>query len=571
VKVLGPYLTLRRARLVTGCILFFYVTTHLLNHMAGIHSLGAMEQGRLWFVAFWSFPLSRFALYGSLLVHFLLALWAIYDKRRLRTIPRAEGLQLILGLAIIPMLAQHVIGTRIAESLYAVEDTYTYVLLTLYHFGPDKGLWQTVALLVAWTHGCLGLYFWLRLRPWFQAARPWLFGAALLIPVFALMGFLDGGREASRFAADPEWLRQALAAINLPSRDELATLQRLEERIYWGFGGLLALTLTAREIRTIVERQRGLVRITYPGGREVETVPGPSLLEVSQLNGIPHASVCGGRGRCSTCRVRVTLGFDDLPPPSPSESAVLARVGAAPDVRLACQIRPTHDVTVVPLLPSNASARDARPRPPHLQGREKDIAILFADLRGFTQLSEKKLPYDVVFMLNRYFAAMGQAVEEAGGHLDKFIGDGVMALFGADEGVDTGLACRQSLVAARGMSAALDTLNKTLAHDLEKPLRIGIGIHVGPAIVGEMGYAGAVGLTAIGDAVNTASRLEALTKEFNCELVISEDIVRHSGVDVTAWPVMETEIRGRRETLKVSAVTRARDLPEVRAPALQTA
>jgi len=102
-------------------------------------------------------------------------------------------------------------------------------------------------------------------------------------------------------------------------------------------------------------------------------------------------------------------------------------------------------------------------------------------------LSEKKLPYDVVFMLNRYFAAMGQAVEQAGGHVDKFIGDGVMALFGTDDRTDTGAACRQAIEAARGMSLALEALNKTLMHDLERPLRIGIGIHVGPAIVGEMG------------------------------------------------------------------------------------
>lgn len=236
-------------------------------------------------------------------------------------------------------------------------------------------------------------------------------------------------------------------------------------------------------------------------------------------------------------------------------------------MRLACQIRPKRDLAVVPLLPPSANPRDARPRPAHLQGREKEIAILFADLRGFTQLSEHKLPYDVVFMLNRYFAAMGQAVEQTGGHVDKFIGDGVMALFGADERTGPDLACRQALAAARAMSVALDALNKTLSHDLDRPLRIGIGIHMGPAIVGEMGYAGAVSLTAIGDAVNTASRLESLTKEFTCELVVSEEVAMRAGLDIAAYPVQETEIRGRSEKLRIRTVLHARDLPELLAAA----
>jgi adenylate cyclase len=563
VTLAGTYLTARRIRLITGVVLFVYVATHFINHALGLISLQAMEEGRRWFLGLWRNPVGTATLYTSLILHFALALWAVYQRRRLFSIPWAEALQLLLGLSIVPMLTQHVLGTRGAHEWYGVHDSYTYVVLTLYHFQPGSGLWQSAALLVAWTHGCLGLHFWLRLRLWYPHWRPLLNATALLIPVFGLIGFLDGGREASRLAADPEWLRTTLAAMNLPNRDGLAAMQAVEMQVYWWFAGLLALTLLARAIRSLVERHRGLVRVTYPGGREIKTIPGPTILDVSQQNGIPHAAVCGGRGRCSTCRVRVTLGLEGLPAPSTGETAVLARVGAAPNVRLACQVRPTSDITIVPLLPSNAGPREARARPAHLQGREKEIAILFADLRGFTMLSEKKLPYDVVFMLNRYFAAMGQAIESAGGHVDKFIGDGVMALFGTDERTDTATACRQAVEAARGMSLALDTLNKTLMHDLEKPLRIGIGIHVGPAIVGEMGYAGATTLTAIGDAVNTASRLESMTKDYACELVLSEDVAARAGLDLGMWPVMEAEIRGRQETLKLRAVIKAHQMPEM--------
>ncbi len=177
-------------------------------------------------------------------------------------------------------------------------------------------------------------------------------------------------------------------------------------------------------------------------------------------------------------------------------------------MRLACQLRPTGDIKVTPLLPPFATARDGFARPGYLQGGELEIAILFADLRAFTRLAETRLPYDVVFVLNRYFAAMGRAVEEAGGHLDKFIGDGVMALFGI--GSDPATGCREALHAARLMSEHLVELNAALENDLGEPLRIGIGLHFGPTIVGEMGYSKAVSLTAVGDAVNTASRLESL-------------------------------------------------------------
>ena len=171
------------------------------------------------------------------------------------------------------------------------------------------------------------------------------------------------------------------------------------------------------------------------------------------MAGIPHASVCGGRGRCSTCRMRVSRGIETLPPPSPQELAVLRRVGAPPNVRLACQTRPRSEIAVAPLLPPAAGPRAGFAQSTHLQGQEKEIAVLFADLRGFTTISEHKLPYDVVFVLNRYFAAMGKVIEEHGGHVDKFIGDGVMALFGIERGAEQG--ARQALAAAQSMARVL--------------------------------------------------------------------------------------------------------------------
>ena len=213
----------------------------------------------------------------------------------------------------------------------------------------------------------------------------------------------------------------------------------------------------------------------------------------------------------------------------------------------------------------NVSLQGGEPRPSYLQGSEREIAVLFADLRSFTQFAEAKLPYDVVFALNQYFRGMGQAVEAAGGHLDKFIGDGVMALFGVED--DLELGCRQALAAAAGMAQALEHLNEQLRHDLDQPLRMGIGVHAGAAIVGEMGYGPATSVTAVGDIVNTASRLETMTKEFTVQAVISSFVAERAGADLSAFEVRQITVRGRAETMAVHLVPDARNLPGVEANA----
>ncbi len=548
----------RRLRLASGVVLFAFVASHLANHAAGLISLAAIEAALGWFQKIWLNPYSSTLIYSAFAVHFLLALWAVYRRRSLLHMRAGEAIQLLVGLAIVPALALHFVGTHVAYNYFGVRVSYTYVLLYLWHLAPDKGLLQVVALLVAWVHGTMGLYFWLRLKPWFRRAQPLLYAVALLLPVLALLGFAGAGREVARLAADPAWLADFLASLRLPTGERREALLRIEDIILYLFFGLLAAALAARALRLALEARRGRVRITYPGGRTVEISPGTSVLEASQQNGIAHTSVCGGRGRCSTCRVRVSQGLERLAPPSPGEQAVLARVGAPPNVRLACQLRPTLDLAVAPVVPPGAGAAAGWRRPAHIQGQEKEIAILFADLRGFTKLSERKLPYDVVFVLNRYFAAMGKAIEGAGGHVDKFIGDGVMALFGVESG--SAIGSRQALQAAHDMALALVELNATLTHDLDQPLRVGIGLHTGPAIVGEMGHGKAVTLTAIGDAVNTASRIEALTKEFGAELVLSESVATAAGYDLSRYPEREVEIRGRAEKLRVRVIERAAEL-----------
>ena len=547
----------RRLRLFTGLVLFTYVTTHLLNHGLGVVSLEAMDAGRWWFLAFWRSVPGSVLLYGSLLIHIGLAFWALYERRTLR-MPLWEAAQLALGLSIPPLLIGHVFGTRVIWELYGIEDAYSRLTLALWALTPELGQKQVLALVVVWSHAMIGLHANVKLRAWYPRAAPFLLAFALLVPVLAVLGFVNAGRTAAALARTPEIRAQLLWHGHAPlTPAETARLLTIRERTLTTYATLLGAVLVARGVRGVVQRRRGRIRVTYPDNRRVSVPIGLSVLEVSRLARIPHASVCGGRGRCSTCRIRVRSAAPQ-PPPSEAEARVLARLGEPPDVRLACQLRPTSDLVAVPLLPATATAADGRlPGDAH-KGREQEIAVLFADLRGFTRLAEHRLPYDVVFFLNRYFEAVGGAIQRAGGVANQYTGDGVMALFGLDAGPVEG--CRHALAAAAEMVRSVASLSEALAADLREPLRLGIGIHTGPAVVGRMGYGEALYLTAVGDTVHVAARLEALTKEYDCELVISEAVARLAGVATSELPRHELTLRNRREPLAVFVVAEARSL-----------
>lgn len=545
--------TLALTRLATGLVLFFYVLTHNLNHTLGLVSLDALEAGRSVFLGFWRFPLIEPLLGLSLLIHLIIGLRALYRRRSLR-MPPLEALQLVLGLAAPPLLFTHVLGTTGAYHAFDTNDSYAFVLYAIWVVSPYFAFQQSAALLLTWFHGCIGLYFWLHLKPWFLNWSRVFSVLALLLPVLALTGFITGAKEVAHLASDPDWRADFLADANPPDASESAALYDWQARILIGYFLAIATVLVARLLRSALQRRRA-IRVHYPDGKEVVIQPGTSLLEASRIGNIPHASICGGRSRCSTCRVRVIRGDEHLNAINEEEARVLTRVKAPPGVRLACQARPTGPVMIQPLMPPNIGTRQLFSASELDQGKELEVAILFADLRNFTGMAEKRLPYDVVFLLNQYFRIMGEAVRAAGGHLDKFIGDGVMAIFGLRGQPE--LACAQALDAAKRMSEGLQAFNRQHAAELSKPLQIGIGIHFGAAIVGEMGYGRATTLTAIGDTVNTASRLESATKELGCELLISAIAAKAAELDATLGKSCEVALRGRDERLPAIAIADA--------------
>jgi adenylate cyclase len=242
----------------------------------------------------------------------------------------------------------------------------------------------------------------------------------------------------------------------------------------------------------------------------------------------------------------------EQPPPDPIEAVTLARIGAPPDVRLACQLRPETSIKVSPVLSAVESILAETLRVTPSPGREREVAVLFCDIRDFTRITSRSLPFDTVFMLNRYFAVVGRAVEQAGGRLDKFIGDGAMAIFGLDANAET--ACRQALDAAKSILDGLDQVSRELEQDLAEPLRVAIGIHSGPAIAGTMGYGRTTNVTVIGDTVNVASRLESVAKEMDAAIVISRHAAEQSRLELKGYAFQQVEIRGMATPLEVCVI-----------------
>jgi len=280
--------------------------------------------------------------------------------------------------------------------------------------------------------------------------------------------------------------------------------------------------------------------VTYEGDhRVVELMAGKTLLEHSQAHGIEHAHVCQGNARCSTCRVEVLEGLEHLGPRNEPEAKLANKLAFAPEVRLACQVRPSGPVRVRRLIRDDL---DLRLLPASDRARELRLAILFADVRSFTPFSERHVPHDVVHILNRYFEAMGGAVLRHGGVIDKYLGDGLMALFGVED--EPGPECCDAAVTAAGeMLIRLIPFNGYLRRHFDEEFQIRIGIHYGRAVVADLGHSEYRHRTAIGDAVNVAARVEAATKEAGVPLLITNDVMAQ--LDVDGWIEHSMSLKGK--------------------------
>jgi len=550
-------ISVRQVRLVSGVVMFAYLVSHFLNHALGNISLEALAIGVYWHTAFWQFLPVTILFYTACVVHTALGIWALYERRQFRW-KAIEPLQLALGLSVPMLIIAHVIGIRLGQTLFGHERLYPQVLFLYWIWAPYRIPMMLAVMTIAWVHGCIGLYFWLRMRAFYKRAAPFLLATAVLIPTLSMLGFYQGGRMVIENDSI-EWRAETQSESQIGTRAEAQTLERITDYFLYGYFGLIGVALLARGARAINERRRGMINLSYGNGRTVRVPRGLSVLEASLRNNVPHASVCGGRARCSTCRIRIIGDHDALPEPSQREAFVLGRVGTAdPSIRLACQLRPNSDISFFQLFLPHTMSTDGHDSNPTRIGQERYLVSLFVDMRGSTQLAEKRLPFDTVFIVNRFLGAVSQAVIDSGGRPNQFVGDGMLALFGLSTSRQQ--ACRQALRAAAMIAANVDELNKFLEHDLREPIRFGIGINGGEVIVGDIGYRDHMVFTALGDPVNVAARLQDMTKTLACELVVSDEVRSTAGLAEDALPAQEVAIRGRNEPMIVRTVADARTL-----------
>ncbi len=550
------YLATARLRLWSGLVIVFYCLIHFINHAAGVFLVDAMDEARIWLMFIWRGVVGQTVLYGALFLHAGLSLQALYRRRNLR-MPPAEAAQLAFGVLVPVLIMEHVVSTRIAEDFLGIDSTYERLVIRYWVEEPWHGAQVALLLIIVWVHACVGLHFWLRRHRWYARTSRMALLAAVLIPVLALAGFVSSGVAlATKIASNPIYA-QSTADIG-GTAGQRAILDATESWMLLGYVAVVVGVLGARGLREWRERRFNPMRIRYLSGRDVVVPRGFSILEASRFAGVPHSSVCGGRGRCSTCRVRVLAASGSLPEPEAGERVTLDRIRAPADIRLACQLRPDGDVTVHPLVP----ARVDRRREPELDsletGREIDIAALFIDMRRSTELTVNKLPYDAFFIVDRYLDTVLRAIRDHGGQVTSIAGDGVMAIFGLVG--DIRVACQDAVDTSRAVWRGIDRLNRELADDLPWPLRFGIGIHAGISVVGVSRASGWASVQFLGDTGNVANRLERLSKELGQPVIVSRRVADLASVPVEAADIRRVELNGRRGEIDVVPIARLDDL-----------
>jgi len=257
-------------------------------------------------------------------------------------------------------------------------------------------------------------------------------------------------------------------------------------------------------------------RIDYGDGLVIDIPLGTTVLDASVQHGLHHMHACGGHCRCTTCRTEILEGLENCPPASTSEREALTLAGLPSEtVRLACQLRPTGDIKIRLLLREQPSLR------PEGMAREREVAILFTDLRGFTTFAEQHLPFDVLHLLNRYFDRMGTIVEAHRGQVITFLGDGMVCLF------EMGSPEQRAIAAARCGLQLIDASRIFAPYSQSHfgfDLKVGVGIAWGRAVIGQVGYYNKIGLNIVGDVVNTAARVQEAVRETGTGLLVTEAI-----------------------------------------------
>jgi adenylate cyclase len=513
----------RKLRLTSGLILFAYVTAHLSNHALGLVSLDAAETGLRIGVAIWHSWAGTGLLYGAAAIHILLALWAVYARRTFR-LPPAELLRIALGLWLPVLLIGHVAATRIAYELFGSASDYSHVVTNMWI--TDAQGRQLGLLAPGWVHGCLGLHYAFNRYTIYRRLKYLLFAIALLVPVLSALGFVTLGRD---LIDSPVAAAAAYDYLSPSNAAERAAIERLRDGSLAIYFLLVGAIFTARAIRSLVEKgRRRRISILYPS-RTVSVPRGWTVLEASRAFHIPHASMCGGQARCSTCRVRVTAGENFCPAPKAAELATLRQIGATPDIRLACQLRPQGSISVVPLI--HTEHLGSRPIAPQ-RSSEREIACLYCDFLNRSSLAKNILPQDVFYAFTRHIETVGNVIRTAEGTLSYVEIDSVCGLFGLRSELKR--AAEQALRAGMMIEDALTGLRKSLGDDCSAKMVVAISVHTGSAVVGEISSPEGPMVIALGPAIDGASKLRKVAVESKFEglsFAISAEVFKAAAIE----------------------------------------
>ena len=294
-----------------------------------------------------------------------------------------------------------------------------------------------------------------------------------------------------------------------------------------------------------------------PDKKTIDCRPDETLLAAALRHGIDHAHACGGNARCSTCRVVILQGNEHCSPRQGEEATLSRQLNFPDDMRLACQTRVSGDVQVRRFVVDELDYQLVlTQRESFMAGNQlgevKQVAILFADINGYTPFAESLPPYDVVHVISRYFHLMGNVVKEYRGQILDYYGDGFMACFGL---TDTNGSALLAVRAGLQLFTALESLNGYLLKVYGRTFQIRVGLNYGEVIWSKIGIQDMEKLAAIGDAVNLASRIEQVNKQLGTHFLISEDAYLQVEKEVTIKGVFEVNIKGKHGQYRLYEVT----------------
>ena len=355
----------RNLRIGTGLVLYIFIACHLINVSLGVVSAELIEDYRPLFMTIWSSTAGGYLLLASLLVHACLGLRTLYYRNTLQ-MTFADSLQFSTGFLILPLMIPHVWGIVAMNRILDVSPTYPVLMQLFWIDNPLEGIRQVLLIMIVWVHGSIGIFTWLQLKSWWPRVAPFVYPLIVLVPVMALLGFVEGGNLAiSKLenslletsgdydtAQDTTKGQDTGYAENQTANDPYAN-NTVDEATYaenyafvvkvkWYailvYAGLLVTVLLARAWR--IFNKSGSVRVVYDDGSTIDAPVGRTFLELANIHHVPHASLCRGRGRCGTCRIRIGNSTSQLSEASQLEQDALRITHSDIDMRLACQCVP---------------------------------------------------------------------------------------------------------------------------------------------------------------------------------------------------------------------------------------